>query len=229
MEKEKYYKILADNMHQKGFQFKEGLNVDDKPFDPTPTCKNAFFFTTKGNIHNFLGYGNLIAEVEIPEGEQVVKVQEHEYSNIKFKAHQMILKNVKTLTDKSVLEEFKDDQQFLDKLFFQSILKEKFILDRLSSYGANVHTYEGSAFKYLIALRDLKKIQYLVEHGADVHSDNDIALREAIKQAAIGNNDFRIVKYLVSQGANVHVDNDSALITKMCGKPMILVVGWIAR
>jgi hypothetical protein len=49
---------------------------------------------------------------------------------------------------------------------------------------------------------ELETIKYLVEHGANIHACNDVALRYA---AYYGN--FDIVKYLVEHGANIHVLN----------------------
>jgi len=49
-------------------------------------------------------------------------------------------------------------------------------------------------------------VEYLIEHGADIHIDNDYALRYASK-----NRHVKIIKYLLAHGANVHVNNDRPL------------------
>jgi len=57
--------------------------------------------------------------------------------------------------------------------------------------------------------RDLRKIEtweWLVSIGADIHADNDLALRLASQKDY-----FDIVKYLVEQGADIHAMSDLAL------------------
>jgi len=46
----------------------------------------------------------------------------------------------------------------------------------------------------------------LVEQGADLHAQNDYALRLAAE-----NGHLKVVKYLLEQGANLHTKNDYAL------------------
>jgi len=53
----------------------------------------------------------------------------------------------------------------------------------------------------------LKVIKRLVKEGADIHANNDLALRLASYNGYLG-----IVKYLVSKGADIHVFDDYALI-----------------
>ena len=49
-------------------------------------------------------------------------------------------------------------------------------------------------------------VKYLIEHGANIHANNDAALGTS---AAAGH--LSIVKYLVEHGANIHANNDYAL------------------
>jgi len=86
--------------------------------------------------------------------------------------------------------------------------------------------------KYFGKINDMKVVKYLVENGADIHADEDYALRwsalnghlevvkylveigadiyardnYALKYSAI-NGHLDIVKYLVENGADIHVDN----------------------
>ena len=48
----------------------------------------------------------------------------------------------------------------------------------------------------------LNIVKYLVDNGADIHADNDCALRWAARK---GN--LEVVQYLVGNGANIHADN----------------------
>jgi len=49
-------------------------------------------------------------------------------------------------------------------------------------------------------------VKYLIEKGADIHADEDYALRSASKK---GN--LRIVKYLIKNGADINAKDDDAL------------------
>ena len=53
---------------------------------------------------------------------------------------------------------------------------------------------------------DINKVLQLVEDGADVHADNDHALRSASL-----NGHIEVVKILIEKGADVHANNDSSL------------------
>ena len=53
---------------------------------------------------------------------------------------------------------------------------------------------------------NLKIIKYLVEQGADIHADNDYALRLASSYGKL-----EIIKYLVEKGSNIYMNNNSAL------------------
>ena len=53
---------------------------------------------------------------------------------------------------------------------------------------------------------DLSSVKYLIEMGADVHADDDYALRWA---AEYGHLD--VVRYLIERGADVHAGDDWAL------------------
>jgi hypothetical protein len=52
----------------------------------------------------------------------------------------------------------------------------------------------------------LSVVKYLVEHGANIHALNDVALNDASTKGHLD-----IVKYLVEHGANIHASNDLAL------------------
>lgn len=91
--KEKYYKILQSDLTHFGFKYKEGLNIDTKKFDPNQPCDNGLHFCTSIDICMWMYLGSLIADVEIPPNEPVVK------NLYKLKAHKIILKNIRPLRD----------------------------------------------------------------------------------------------------------------------------------
>ncbi len=89
-----YYKILACDWVHHGFQYKEGLNVDTVPFNPTGLCTpGGLYFTEKENIFDFLEYGCFIVEVRLPVDARVYK------DNNKYKADKIIISNPQFLSD----------------------------------------------------------------------------------------------------------------------------------
>ena len=55
-------------------------------------------------------------------------------------------------------------------------------------------------------LSNIDTFKYLIESGADVHADDDYALRWSAK-----NGHLDVIKYLIEKGANVHAGDDYAL------------------
>jgi len=52
----------------------------------------------------------------------------------------------------------------------------------------------------------LEVVQFLIKSRADIHTDNDYALRWAAQ-----NGHLEVVQFLIKSGANVHADHDRAL------------------
>ena len=76
----------------------------------------------------------------------------------------------------------------------------------LVEHGADIHTDNDYALRWAAFDGYLEIVKYLVERGADIHANNDFALRKA------SNNGYlEVVKYLVEHGADIHAANDSAL------------------
>jgi hypothetical protein len=87
-----YVKVLSNDLKHKGFQYKEGLNIDTIPFNPTGTCKpGGLYFTAMENVFNYLHYGSKIADVEIPSNAKVY------FENNKWKADKIILRDIRDL------------------------------------------------------------------------------------------------------------------------------------
>ena len=72
--------------------------------------------------------------------------------------------------------------------------------------GADVHANNDDALRWASENGHLSVVEFLVKAGANVHADNDYALRMASES---GN--LPVVQVLVKAGANVHADNDYAL------------------
>ena len=172
----KYYKILRSNMTHHGFVYKEGLNIDTEPFDKTPACGGGLFFSDAQNILAFVNYGNLIAEVEVPDGTKIVQVDD------KYKAHSIVLKNIKPIwtvdTFKYFIEESinihaDDDFALIYAAKNGNLELVKFLVDK----GANIHADDDYALRYAAENGHLEVVQYLIDKGADIHADDDYAFK----------------------------------------------------
>jgi hypothetical protein len=155
MTKTKFFKIVNPKGHN-GMVYKEGLNVDVLPFNPSGDCEAGGIYFSSSDIFAFMDYGTELYEVE-PVGE----VYKNPGYPVKFKAHSVKL-------------------------------------------------------KYVGKRDEPKTIKYLVEVGANVHADNDDALRWAAESGHTETVKYlveagAIVKILVEAGANVHAGDDYAL------------------
>ena len=73
-------------------------------------------------------------------------------------------------------------------------------------YGADIHTENDQALRLASKYGHLDVVKYLVEQGANIHALNDAALMLASKYGHLD-----VVKYLVEQGVDIHALGDSAL------------------
>ena len=200
----KYYKILRSDMTHHGFKYKEGLNVDINPFDETPDCGDGLFFSDAENILSFVNYGDLIAEVEIPDDTKIVQVRN------KYKAHAIVIKNIKPIwtvdTFKYCIEEgidihIKNDNAFQYAAENGNLELVKFLVHN----GANIHIDNDWALQLAVCNGHLEIIKYLINKGANIHAGNDYAFR-----CAAENGNLDIVKYLVGYDVDIHTVSDWA-------------------
>ena len=78
------------------------------------------------------------------------------------------------------------------------------IVQYLVECGANVNQYNPLVNA---SIRGASKIvKYLIENGADIHIDDNIALKYAVQY-----NDLDLVKFLVEHGADIHGRDDEAI------------------
>lgn len=67
-----FLKILNKDLVHNGFQYREGLNVDSLPFNPTGSCKEGgLYFSDEKHITKFLNCGTKIAIVTLPDDAKV--------------------------------------------------------------------------------------------------------------------------------------------------------------
>ena len=198
----KYYKVLRSDMTHHGFVYKEGLNIDTEPFDETPDCGGGLFFSNAENILSFVNYGNLIAEVEVPNGEKIIQVEN------KYKVHSIVLKNIKPIwtvdTFKYFIEEGIDIHANHDNAFqYAGETGNLELVKFLGDNGANIHMYSDYVFRFAAENGYLDMVKYLVSKGANIYAHNDWALRYSA-----GNGHLEVVQYLIDQGADSHTGYD---------------------
>ena len=107
-----YYKFVRDNYTHNDFVYKLGLNIDHLPFYPNDSCKpGGLYFTDLEHILEFSNYGNLVAEIELPDNARIYK----DPNGNKWKTDRFIIKQFNTI------EIFFEDE---DDAFFLMIVKK---------------------------------------------------------------------------------------------------------
>jgi hypothetical protein len=108
------YKVLNENMTHNGYVYSLGTNTDSLPFNPKGSCESGgLYFANILNIINFFNYGTKTADVELKDDEPVW------YDHDKYKAHTIILTNIRDLKyfeipDQYALDVVKQDGLALD-------------------------------------------------------------------------------------------------------------------
>ncbi|AUV58977.1 ankyrin repeat protein [Bandra megavirus] len=126
----KFYKFIDESWIQRGFLYKEGLNILDKPFEKHGSCvPGGLYFTDMANILNYLSYGTRLVEVTIPIDAQVVA---DDYDSHKWRADKIIIKNIGIITDidtiKYLINEGANFTKYIPKFFDTSIKNNNFEL-----------------------------------------------------------------------------------------------------
>ena len=92
-------------------------------------------------------------------------------------------------------------------MFLMSLESEDLEIAKLLR-GGNIYKHPY-ALQYAARYGKLEIVKLLIEHGADIHADDDYALGKA---AEFGH--LEIVKFLFECGANIHADDDEAVSTR---------------
>ena len=145
-----FYKILNEKENHNGYQYKTGLNIDSKPFQPSGDCESGGIYYAREDILAFLNYGCYLRKVTIPAD---AKVYENPGSPKKWKADRIILEERVEITPKVI----------------QALIDE----------GADIHVDNDYAFRYASFNGHTEVVKVLLANGADIHADNDYAFRNA--------------------------------------------------
>ena len=176
-----YVKILKDDMKHNDMQYQEGINTDIYPFDERPYIDGGLFFSDENHINAWFECGSKIAVVLIPEKEKVVPLDFGLFQ--KYKAHRIILSEIRDMFTLETVLWMKavgiDIHAYDEALLLAAVInkKEAFIKFLIEKERAQC----GYAFRRAVENGYSHVIPYFVEAGADIHSNNDLALKSAVR------------------------------------------------
>ena len=97
-----YFKITNEKENHNGYQYKDGLNILDKPFEKTGSCvRGGLYFTDAQNIHKFYHYGTNLRIIKLPIDDPEFKMVK-DPANDKWRANKIILCEKYSLNDLTV-------------------------------------------------------------------------------------------------------------------------------
>jgi hypothetical protein len=189
-----YYKITNHEEKHNDLHYKDGLNVDILPFDPSGSCKSGGIYFSSKDILAFLNYGPWIREVSLPEGQTL-------YTNpgtpVRYKAHKIILGSRREITldvIKELVEEGADpttDNNY--PIGWMASKGNLEIVKYLMSVGCDPTVNDNHTIKFAAYNGHLETVKYLVSVGCDPTADNNFALRWAAVEGHLD-----VVAYLKS-------------------------------
>jgi hypothetical protein len=90
----KLAKVLHPTLKHYNFQYREGLNIDHLPFNPSSECSpGGLYFCEFKDVATYFSYGSLIADVTLPDDAKVYK------EACKYKANKIILSNIRPIQE----------------------------------------------------------------------------------------------------------------------------------
>lgn len=203
----KFFKITNEQENHYGFQYKDGLNILDKPFEKIGSCvPGGLYFTDAKHIFDFLEYGVYLREVFLPfEDDDFEYVKDGD----KWRANKIILGKKYELCKVETFEYLVELGACLYKgrSIIWAIEKGYLeVIKYLVELGGDVKVKDDYAIRYASRHGHLEVVKYLTESEANIKIYNNYPVRHASKK-----NHTEIVKYLVTKGANIKICNGQLL------------------
>ncbi|ANB50965.1 hypothetical protein [Powai lake megavirus] len=185
-----YCKVLSSNFNQKGYQYNEGLNVLDKPFESTGSCvPGGLYFTNIENIFKFINYGIYLVKVTVPVDAQIVK----DPDNDKWRADKIIISDKKDLRQIDTIKYLVDNGANIKRDYH-------FVIDFAINNGLH------DILEYILTICKDIGIKLSVPNVLPIYSTNmaKILVKYTAKMSTkfvnqiIDNNDLKIIKKIIS-------------------------------
>ena len=94
----------------------------------------------------------------------------------------------------------------------------------LLDHGADIHSQDDRVLCWAAENGHLEVVRLLLDHGADIHVQEGIALRKAA-----GHEHLEVVKLLIDRGADIHTQGDNPLYLAAEKGPADIVMLLIAH
>ena len=204
-----YYKITNKTECHNGFQYVDGLNILDKPFERDGSnVAGGLYFTTAKYIFNFLYRGCYLREITLPKDCQWVR----DWSWNKFRADKIILGKKYDLADpftfQLLLERGADVHASGDRaLIWASKNGYGEIVKLLVDAGANIYADGNCALWWASKHGNLEIVKYLVKSGAHI---GNCYIIDYLNDGILENNP-EIFKYFVENITDIYKINDCVL------------------
>ena len=204
-----YYKITNQREVHNYMRYKDGLNVDVLPFNPTGDCQSGGIYFASTDILAFLDYGPWIRKVIIPEGETIYENPSTLDNPKKYKSHSVFLeprRRVNAGVIKKLIEEGANIHAGNDNVLkWASAYGHLDIVKFLVEKGADIHTRNDLPLCLASESGHLNIVKFLVEKGADIHASDDYSLKSASFYGHLN-----VVKFLVEKQVDIHAEDDYA-------------------
>jgi hypothetical protein len=208
----KFYKITNKEENHFGFQYKDGLNIDTLPFNPSGDCEPGGIYFSREDILQFSHCGVWIREVTLPENEPIYV---NPGSPKKWKSHRVILGPRRKITPKVIKKLIEEGANLsctmISRIFLSGKSGKIKIIQTLPVPILLEFSKEIKSFiiESAVVTGREKILKYLLSIGYTI-TDYNYDTSNLITLAA-RNNKSKTLKYLVSLGYKPSKKHNEAL------------------
>jgi len=174
---QKYFKLFNEQENHNGLQYKDGLNTDTIAFNSNPKCScipGGLYFSDAKNILEFLNKDSYyIREVEVPEGELIVKDSAGEDDGLgnKWRAHSLYLHEKHSFGDTKTWGWIEKQGINIDKVhrwLLWGVSPDPRILKSFVLSESSI-CYRNDILFYAAYNNNKEIVQILIDKGADLN------------------------------------------------------------